>query len=156
MASMADDDDLDLNYENLITKEYMASKFVNFQNVIIVFANISNIRSVVIELIDTNSDSGDFVKQMGVSNLILLLSFNKYLYMSKDYGIFPKTLVKASRTVLEGLIGVLPLIVGLMFMAKVIFFESYLFKSLSDTGFTFFFTTNGDFFGGVFWATEKF
>ena len=69
-----------MNYEDLITKEYMQNKFSNIQNYIIIAANILNIRAIMVELVDINTDQSTFIKLMGVSNLILLLSLNKYLY----------------------------------------------------------------------------
>jgi len=48
--------DIGLNYEDLITKYYMQTKFTNIQNFFIIAANILNIRAVLVELVDINTD----------------------------------------------------------------------------------------------------
>jgi hypothetical protein len=71
-------------------------------------------------------------------------SLNKYLRFTKDYSYLPRTFLSSANAVFTGLIGVLPLLIGVCTFSSIILYTNFRYKDTEHTIFTFFHMIQGD------------
>lgn len=110
----------------------------------IIFSCLINITTglQLVSPLDINSKT--VVYQLGIGNLLLWWSLNKYLRFSKDYSSLPRVFLSSSTFVFTGLAGVFPLIMGISILSTIVMFWNFRFKDTITTIFTFFYMIQGD------------
>lgn len=112
-------------------------------NLIQILTTLENMSSIYL---DTNTDQNSLVQCYGVSTLLLWVSLNKYLYDMKDYKYIPGTLLNTSRMVFDGLVGTIPVALGICYFTTTQFYMLFRFKDAEATLFTMLYVILGDTF----------
>jgi len=55
---------------------------------------------------------------LGLANFMLMLALNKYLTYAESYANLPNTLIGSARIVAEGLIGIMPMVIGIAYLGS--------------------------------------
>ena len=120
-------------------------KLQKFHSLYIAVALLIIIFTSTQQLTDDIVETGDFQVQLGIANILLLISLNKYF----AYGVLaevPNSLLFSIRVVFNGFVGVLPLVMGLSIVSTVYLYGNFRFLSIETSLFAFFYTMNGDTF----------
>ena len=72
--------------------------------------------------------------------MLLWFSLTKYFLRDERFASFPKTIVASSRVVINGIIGILPAVIGLAFFTTVNLYSIFRHKSFGETFMTMFYT----------------
>jgi hypothetical protein len=89
------------------------------------------------------SESKFLMQQLGIPTLLLWLSLNKYLAYRQDFALLPNTFFYSVKAVSQGVFGVLPLLIAVVFIFNTFFFTNFRFQDLSSTSFTLFYVMVG-------------
>ena len=81
---------------------------------------------------------------MGVATFLMFFSLNKYLTQQDSIAFLPSTIITSSKAVFEGLVGIMPLFVGMGIFCVGAFYTSHNSSDLSQACFMLFFVMNGD------------
>lgn len=76
--------------------------------------------------------------------MLLWLSLTKYLLQSSYFSTFPKTIVASTGVVFNGLMGILPVAIGIAFFTTVNLYSIFRHKTFQEAFMTMFYTMNGD------------
>jgi hypothetical protein len=89
-------------------------------------------------------DHNEMFKKNGLAVLLLWLSLIKYLNFSTNFSTFPKTMVASVKVVGEGILGILPMAIGIGFFTTVNLYSIFRHKSFGEACFCMFYTMQGD------------
>jgi hypothetical protein len=89
------------------------------------------------------SESKFLMQQLGIPTLLLWLSLNKYLAYRQDFALLPNTFFYSVKAVSQGVFGVLPLLIAVVFIFNTFFFTNFRFQDLSSTSVTLFYVMVG-------------
>ena len=108
---------------------------------VIIFGNMLHILATLNNLTpDMGVDQGQNMYQEGLATLLLWLALNRYLTPKQDYGFLPKTMIHSAYEVFNGLIGILPIVIGTAVILSVFLYQVFRFESITRAMFTMFYT----------------
>lgn len=113
---------------------------------VIILACMINIATGLQLFSNQDINSKAVVWQLGIATLLMWWSLNKYLRFTRDYSYLPRTFLSSADSVLAGLIGVMPVIVGVCTFSSIILYTNFRYKDTEHTIFTFFYMIQGDTF----------
>ena len=110
----------------------------------IIIGCMINITAGLQMISDLDVNSKFVAYELGMANLLMWWSLNKYLRFSKEYSSLPRVFLSSSYAVFTGLAGVLPLIIGVCIFSTIMLYTNFHFRDTITTVFTFFFMMQGD------------
>jgi len=111
----------------------------------LIVTNLMQIQSSIYVILPYNiTDAGGISRQQGLATLLFWLCLNKYMLWFKDLAVFPNTLIRSTRMVLNGIVGVLPVMIGIAFLSGVMLNNIFRFNSVYESMFTMYYVMNGD------------
>ena len=111
---------------------------------VIIFANLLDIMSNLQMLYPENSDNYRLNCQLGLSNLLLWISVNGYYLYYRDYDKVPITIITSAKVVIEGIVGILPMCIGVAIMLTCLFYQMHQYRTPWASLFTMFYLYQGD------------
>ena len=83
-------------------------------------------------------------RSLGIATLFSWMSLNSYLTYSSDWAYIPNTIIQSSGQVVNGLIGILPVMIGIAMFTTTQLFSHFRFMSFEHSLFTMFYVQFGD------------
>ena len=98
------------------------SKLVSYWAILIMISNLIHMQIALGEMKKDLLEQETIGRSLGIATLLSWISLNSYLTFSSEWAVIPNTIVQSSASVLNGIIGFLPFMVGLaMFSTTVLF-----------------------------------
>ena len=120
------------------------ARVVNKWTMVIILANLLGIVCNLQLLWPEVTDNYALVCQLGVSNLLYWFSVNGYFLHSEAYDQVPTTMIASAKLVAEGMIGILPLCIGVSVLLTVTFYSMHQYRTAPAALFTMFYLFYGD------------
>ena len=110
------------NREALSSEQSMQlarARIVNKMTMLIILANLLGIMSNLQLLWPQVMDNYGLTVQLGASNLLYWISINGYFLHHKKYDSVPITMIATAKVIAQGMIGILPMVIGVAMFISV-------------------------------------
>ena len=120
------------------------SNLISYWTIVIILSNLIHITVTLQQVARINPEIQDGLQAIGVATLLSWFSLNSYLVYSKDYACLANTITASSVHVMNGLVGILPVFLGVSALCVPCLGGSFRFKDWASATFTCFYNILGD------------